>query len=219
LSVASLANCYESYVVLPIGACMALKRGPMLVWRKGALIKKVGVSGFSTSSYVAVRVFAEGYNWEYQEYAFDKVLGKVVCGEVDAGVIISEDQLRVNEDQFEVVDLGSWWYEKNNLALPLGIDVIKGSLSMDVKKKVVGIFRDSIEYGLNNLDSAMDYAMKFSRGLSREKAEKFVLTYVNGYSLGRGEDFYEAIDFFLDEAKRLGIFSENLKVEYFYEDK
>ena len=45
----------------------------------------------------------------------------------------------------------------------------------------------SIEYGLAHRAAALDHAMRYARGLPREKADQFVGMYVNAWTQGYGE--------------------------------
>lgn len=42
--------------------------------------------------------------------------------------------------------------------------------------------KESIKYALNNVEEALDYAMRYSRGIERDLARRFALMYVNEYT-------------------------------------
>ena len=61
--------------------------------------------------------------------------------------------------------------------------------------------QDSIEYGLKNLDDAMEYAMQYSRGKSKDLIEKFVKMYVNDVTVNMGKSGEKSIKTFFEMAK------------------
>jgi 1,4-dihydroxy-6-naphthoate synthase len=71
--------------------------------------------------------------------------------------------------------------------------------------KVSRLLHDSIAYGLNHRQEALDYALTFGRGLDRARADRFVGMYVNELTLQYGERGRTAVQRLLDEAweKRL----------------
>jgi 1,4-dihydroxy-6-naphthoate synthase len=66
----------------------------------------------------------------------------------------------------------------------------------------------SIEYGLKNLDNAIDYAMQYSRGKPRELIEKFVKMYVNKITVNMGEKGEESIRKIFEMAKQKNLVPE-----------
>ena len=59
----------------------------------------------------------------------------------------------------------------------------------------------SIEYGLENLDDAIEYSMQYSRGKPRALIEKFVKMYVNKITVNMGDSGEESIRRVFDMAK------------------
>ncbi len=54
--------------------------------------------------------------------------------------------------------------------------------------------RDSIAWAYANIDEALDYAMRYGRGIDKETCRRFVLMYVNDYTLALGRDGRAAIE-------------------------
>ena len=79
---------------------------------------------------------------------FDEIKPAVEKGGFDAGMLISEDQMLVNNAEFDTVDLGQWWNRETGLALPLGIDLVDASLPEELKSRINRVFRRSIEYAI-----------------------------------------------------------------------
>lgn len=198
LSVASLPEVADKYDILTAGACMAEKRGPLLYMQKKDHISTVAVPGFNTTAYITAKLYNDSYR--YKVMPFDMIKTAVENGDVDAGVLISEDQMRIDRTNFNVIDLGEWWHDKTALPLPLGIDLIDRSLPEEIKLSVNRVFRNSIRYALNNPEEAGEYAIKFGRGIGMEEGLKFVTTFVNSYTVDLGTNGRNAVIEFLKQA-------------------
>jgi 1,4-dihydroxy-6-naphthoate synthase len=72
---------------------------------------------------------------------------------------------------------------------------------MDVIHKFDQYLQESIEYALDNLDDAIDYAMQYSRGKPRDLIEKFVKMYVNQVTVNMGNSGEESIKKVFEMAK------------------
>ena len=135
-----------------------------------------------TSAYLALRLYEPEFEPVF--LPFDKIDAAVLQGDVDAGLLIHEGQLTYKSQGLHLVeDMGEWWFSETGLPLPLGGNVIRKDLSADVKQKVSRHLRESIAYGLAHRDSALDHAMRYSRGLERNDADTFVGMYVNDWTL------------------------------------
>src|SRR6185437_9839408 len=102
-------------------------------------------------------------------------------GEAQAGLLIHEGQLTwADEGLKKIVDLGEWWADKTGgLPLPLGGNVIRRDLGSAAIQTISRLLHDSIAYALANRDEAVDYALKFGRGLDKKRTDTFVGMYVN----------------------------------------
>jgi 1,4-dihydroxy-6-naphthoate synthase len=54
--------------------------------------------------------------------------------------------------------------------------------------------RDSIDYAYAHVDEALEYAMRYGRGIDKETCRRFVLMYVNDYTKRLGEDGRAALE-------------------------
>jgi 1,4-dihydroxy-6-naphthoate synthase len=79
---------------------------------------------------------------------------------------------------------------------------------MDTIHKFDQYLQASVEYGLDNLDDAIDYAMQYSRGKPRELIERFVKMYVNKITVNMGEKGEESIRRFFEMAKQKNLVPE-----------
>ncbi|WP_028950475.1 MqnA/MqnD/SBP family protein [Sulfurihydrogenibium subterraneum] len=199
----------DKYALLSSGASMGDNYGPMVVAResfdpKELKNKKIAVPGTLTSAFLALKLFEP--NIDYIVIPFDKIIEEVKSGNVDAGLIIHEGQLTYKDEGLVcIVDLGKWWYEKTGgLPLPLGGNVIRKDLGINTMKKISEILKESIKYSLTHRDEAVEYALKYARGMDKNKADKFIGMYVNNLTVDYGEKGKKAIELFLKEAYEKG---------------
>jgi len=68
--------------------------------------------------------------------------------------------------------------------------------------------RRSIAWAHANVDEALDYAMRYSRGIDRETCRRFVLMYVNDLTLRLGDEGHAALRRLFAEAHRRGFLPE-----------
>ena len=208
----------DRYALMPCGASVGNKYGPILVSKESVYPKelqgkKIAVPGLNTTAYLALKLFLPDFLGVV--VPFDKIFEAVNNGDVDAGLIIHEGQLTYGGLGFKkVVDLGEWFYEMTRLPLPLGVDAIRKNLGRDVLRKVTKLIRNSIEYGLKHRQEALEYALKFSRGIETATADEFVGMYVNDYTVDMGRKAKEGLLMLQKAAVDSGLLEKALKIEF-----
>jgi 1,4-dihydroxy-6-naphthoate synthase len=201
------------YTILRSGGSFGIGYGPIVTAKKQMTIDeikkcKIAIPGKMTSAFLLLQLMIGKF--DYVEMNFSDIPEAVRNGKVDAGLVIHETQLSYEQEgNVKILDVGKWWDEKTNgLPVPLGINVMKTNLGMDTIHKFDQYLQASIEYGLNNLDDAIDYAMQYSRGKPRELIEKFVKMYVNKITVNMGEKGEESIRRFFEMAKQKNLVPE-----------
>jgi len=205
VSIHAFAYLDEQYALLASGASMGDGYGPVLVAREDIpadrlASMKVAIPGTLTSAALALKMWNPALNTTV--LPFDAIGPAVKAGEVDAGVVIHEGQLTWQDEGFvNLVDLGVWWAEETGgLPLPLGGNTVRRDLGEEAMAEVARLLRESIVYSLEHREGALDYALDYGRGLSRDKADRFVGMYVNDLTVDYGERGREGMRVFLDRA-------------------
>lgn len=213
------AHLVDRYALLPHGASMGDRYGPILVARRpltSASLRgvKVGVPGRLTSAFLTLQLYDPSFDFEV--LPFDQIQQAVAEGRVDAGLLIHEGQLTYQSDGLQkIVDLGEWWFERTGgLPLPLGGNVIRRDLGPDVIRTVSKMLHDSIAYALSHRAEAVKYAQQFGRGLDARETDTFVGMYVNQLTLDYGERGRAALVRFFDEAFERGLIPKKISVEF-----
>src|SRR5437773_7300153 len=185
------ARLTDRYLLLPHGASMGDRYGPIVVARRDgpSSLKgtRVAVPGELTTAFLALRLYDRSV--DYVVMPFDQIQDEVRNGEVAAGLLIHEGQLTyADEGLRKIVDLGEWWDARTGgLPLPLGGNVIRRDLGAANIATLSRLLHDSIAYGLEHRRDAVDYSMQFGRGLDRERTDRFVGMYVNDLTLDYGD--------------------------------
>ncbi|HWL86932.1 MAG TPA: MqnA/MqnD/SBP family protein, partial [Polyangiaceae bacterium] len=119
---------------------------------------------------------------------FDQIEDYVLAGKADAGLLIHEGQLTFADRGLHLwADMGEWWYRQTQLPLPLGGNVVRRDLGDELARAIAHDLKASIEYGLAHRAEALAHAQGFSRGLDRDRTDRFVGMYVNAYTVDYGE--------------------------------
>ncbi len=208
----------DKYALLPHGASIGDKYGPILVSKEPRDPKDIGkmkiaIPGELTSAFLVLRLYNPDF--EYTIVPFDKIIDSVQRGDVDAGLLIHEGQLFYKQMGLDkVLDLGEWWFEKTGLPLPMGGNVIRRDLGPELMKQVSKHLHRSIMYSMENREDALSYAMQFARDMAPELADRFVAMWVNDLTLDYGERGREGVRRLLREGVDAGIIPHEVDIEF-----
>ena len=217
VSIHSFPEIADKYHLMNCGASMGEGYGPMVISKiemteEEAKTKVIAIPGLGTSAYLSL-LLAWG-DVKVEVVPFDEILPKVANGEYDAGLIIHEGQLTWESEGVKLVlDLGIWWNEKTGLPLPLGGNVVRKDLGMELCESLTIDVKNSIIHSLENPDDALDFAKKWGRGIDDETNKEFVGMYVNNRTIDYGKDGRDAIRLFLKEGQKIGMVDEKLIVD------
>lgn len=218
ISFHAYAYIHDKYALLPHGASIGDKYGPILVSKEARSAEDIGsmtiaIPGELTSAFLALRIYNSDF--KYKIVPFDEIIDAVLEGDVDAGLLIHEGQLFYKQMGLDkVLDLGEWWFEKTGLPLPMGGNAIKRELGEDLMKRVSKCLKDSIQYSLDNREDALSYAMQFARDMEPGMADRFVAMWVNNMTLDYGDRGRAGVKRLLDEGYEKGIIPNKVELEF-----
>lgn len=202
----------DQYRMMDAGASMGIGYGPILVARTPIPVTQlenrvVASPGKHTTSALLLRLYVG--DPPLIEVAFDKISQAVLDGQADLGLLIHEGQITHQQMGLtKVLDLGESWQRDTGLPLPLGVNVMRRELGEDVHRAISQGLRDSIAWAHANVDEALDYAMRYGRGIDKETCRRFVLMYVNNYTLSLGPDGRAAVERLFTMARDRGLIGE-----------
>jgi 1,4-dihydroxy-6-naphthoate synthase len=212
------AHLVDTYALLPHGASMGDRYGPIVVAAQQDIREvrgsRIAIPGTLTTAYLALRLYEPSF--DYVVVPFDRIQEAVLRGDADAGLLIHEGQLTYGEEGLrKVVDLGEWWAERTGgLPLPLGGNVIRRDLGPEMIAKVSRLLHDSIAHALSHREEAVRYAIQFGRGLDLERTDKFVGMYVNELTLQYGDRGLKGLQRLMTDAFESGLIPKRVPVEF-----
>jgi 1,4-dihydroxy-6-naphthoate synthase len=208
----------DKYALLPHGASIGDKYGPIVVAKEPRKPEEIGnmriaVPGELTSAFLALRLYNSKF--DYVVVPFDQIIDAVQSGKADAGLLIHEGQLFYKQLGLDkVLDLGEWWHERTGLPLAMGGNAIRRDLGPELMKQVSKHLHRSIQYSMENREDALAYAMQFARDMSPDVADRFVAMWVNDLTLDYGERGREGVKRLLDEGYEAGIIPNRVQVDF-----
>lgn len=208
----------DKYLILNTGASMGDGYGPMVVAKEPSdpetlRDKVIAVPGTHTTAFLTLQMRLGEF--QYEVVPFDQILQAVGDGQFDAGLIIHEGQLTYAEEGFHcLLDLGVWWRDEMGLPLPLGVNCVRRDLGPELCRRIDRILRRSVQFSLDHRAEAVEYAMRFGRGLDIKKADKFIGMYVNELTLDTGVKGRPAIDAYLARAEAMGLIPKGVRAEF-----
>jgi 1,4-dihydroxy-6-naphthoate synthase len=212
----------KDYVILKSGGSFGINYGPLVLTRKENMMSSpaqlenatIAIPGKLTSANLLLKL-AVG-KFKEKVVPFETVPDAVARGNADAGLVIHEAQIAYDKTKFaSALDLGHWWYKNTgNLPLPLGINVASiRTMSIAQIEQFSDFLKKSIKYGLDNFDGALEYAMQFGRGQSKETIRKFVKMYVNNLTLDMGHEGKKALEKMFEMAKAQKMLESDIQIK------
>jgi 1,4-dihydroxy-6-naphthoate synthase len=229
VSIHAYAYVSDKYLLLPCGASMGDGYGPLLIEKRSTPNAQrptlneeirerlrnclIAVPGTMTSAFLALKLYLGEFN--YVVVPFDQIFQAVRSGRADAGLIIHEGQLTYAQSGFaKLIDLGEWWKHRTGLPLPLGGNVLRRDIPLEIQNELSAILRESIEFGLAHRAEAVQHSMPYARDMGSDLALKFIGMYVNEFTRDYGKVGREAIRRFLGEACELGYVDREVSIEF-----
>jgi len=173
----------------------------------------IAVPGTMTSAFLALKLYLGEFN--YIVVPFDQIFEAVRSGHADTGLIIHEGQLTYAHSGFaKLIDLGEWWKHRAGLPLPLGGNVLRRDIPVEIQGELSAILRESIEFGLAHRAEAVQHSMPYARNMDSDLTSKFIGMYVNEFTRDYGEVGRKAIRRFLGEARERGYVDREVSIDF-----
>ena len=188
----------DEYALLRTAVSFGEGYGPKLVRLKNKPLKrnfKVALSGAHTSNALLFRIAYPQARIVYKNFL--DIENSVLCGEVDAGVLIHESILEFDEKLCVEAELWDIWRElaKDDLPLPLGGMALRRSMPLTTAIKVEQILTKAVQIADSN--KAILSKMLMERDLIRvdeAKLDKYLSLYANKNSVLMGEIQLKAVN-------------------------
>ena len=226
LSFHALAYVAEQYALLDSGSALGFGVGPLLICKKENKNKvisnlksqisnlKTAIPGkYTTANFLLGVAYPQLI--EKKEMVFSEIENALLNDEIDLGLIIHENRFTYEEKGLhKVLDLGAYWEEKFNCAIPLGGIVVNRNLPMEIQQKVNRLVRKSVEYAFANPKSAIDFIRQHAQEMDENVMYKHIELYVNEYAINLGLEGRKAIDTLFEVAAKNNVIPELKKSLY-----
>jgi len=218
LSLHAYAYVADRYALLPHGASMGRRYGPIVVSQRPLSPEElrretIAIPGTLTTAYLALKVCIGEFS--HAVLPFDQILGAVVEGRYGAGLLIHEGQLTYQDHGLvNNLDLGVWWHDRTGLPLPLGVNAVRRDLGQERMQQIAEFLHASIQYALRHRQEALTYAMGFARGMDRSSTDTFVGMYVNELTLAYGQEGRRAVELLLQWGFERGILPRRIDLDF-----
>ena len=214
LSFHAFAYCLEAYQLLQAGSALGNGVGPLLIAKKPMNREElekatIAIPGkYTTANFLLALAYPNAIN--KRTLLFSDIEKAVLEGEVDAGLIIHENRFTYADHGLILIqDLGTYWEEKSNQAIPLGGIVVRRSFDKALQQKIDRVLRRSLEYAFANTEDVLPFVKDFAQAMSQEVMMKHIGLYVNEFTLDLGEKGRNAVLHILALGREKGILPES----------
>jgi len=199
----------KDYWILAVGSSVGRGYGPVLVSKDHTSMDtlggcRIGIAGKQTTGGMLAAIFAPA-DAQLIELPYDTIAEHILSGDLDAGVMIHEELVHYPKLGLQrVCDLGNAWCQDTDLPLPVGLSLVKKSLGRAVAVEIARVCRDSLLWGIEHPETAMDYANRFGRGCS----STFVPMFSNTDTLKLPDDVRRGLRILFDRLATMKLMPE-----------
>ena len=172
----------STYEMLPVGAAVSFC-GPKLIAAcpfdlQDISQKVIAVPGLDTTAYL---LFSSLFRVckHIVPCRYDQIIDLILSKNVDAGVIIHETRFTFQKYSLvELADLGTIFYEKYQLPVPLGCLAVKKSLPQNIKTELINTLQQSLQLALSHPEGCIEYVKKHAQESSQEVIQNHINAFV-----------------------------------------
>ena len=167
--------------------------------------KRIAVPGRYTTAHLLLRLFDAALD-SIVFLPFHDIMGAVLRGEADAGVIIHESRFTyAGYGLTKLLDLGEWWENETGHPIPLGGIVARRELGRTAIAAIDHALRASVHYAFAHPAAGSGYIRAHSQEISDEVCAAHIGLYVNDFSVDLGAEGEGAITALLTRAEAAGL--------------
>lgn len=226
LSYNSFLHTADQYALLHAGSALGKGVGPLLVttpqnardwqtkdWISGARIAIPGIN--TTANLLLSLAFPQAK--QKTEVVFSDIEKKVLDGAFDAGLIIHESRFTYQQKGLvKLADLGDWWENTMNAAIPLGGIVIRRSLGAEIAATVDALIKESIGISRSHYPRLSDFVQCHAQEMDETVMRQHIDLYVNEFTDDLGATGTHAVLQLFTAAFDAGLISQPHTNNIFY---
>lgn len=221
LSYGSYLSLAKPYALLHSGSALGKGVGPLLISKRPidrSELKdcRIAIPGQKTTANLLLSL-AHPEATNKTELLFSEIETAVLDGSFDAGLIIHESRFTyAARGLHKIMDLGDWWEQEMQAAIPLGGIVIRRSLPKEVAAQVDTLIRESLAYSWKQYPELSDFVRANAQEMAEQVMRQHIDLYVNEYSTELGAVGRHSIQTLFDRAKATGLTPQDLPEQIFY---
>ena len=197
LSYGVLPLVLKNYAVLKSGSALGRGVGPLLIAPSPQHLIKVEayLIAIPAEQTTAHLLFSMAYPKANKKVflRYDEIENFVLSGK-GLGVIIHENRFTyAAKGLHKIIDLGDYWEQQTDSAIPLGGIVISRNIDIKTQKIVDGLIKKSIEYAFAHYPELNDYIRDHAQEMSEDVMRQHIDLYVNNFSIDLGIEGENAI--------------------------
>jgi 1,4-dihydroxy-6-naphthoate synthase len=205
ISFHAFALVVKRYALLNSGAALGRGCGPLVVATQPRDMESlrgeaIAIPGELTTANLLLQLYGDGFP-HVHPMSYETIIPRLQRGEFAAGVIIHEGRFTFHDyGLHQVLDLGAWWEETQDLPIPLGGIIVRRDLGSDVAKVIEDAIRGSLNFARQNSEEIWSYIKTHAQEMDDETIRQHIDLYVNEYSIELGEEGRLAIKTLLELA-------------------
>lgn len=210
LSYNTFLHTVQQYALLHSGSALGKGVGPLLIAKQPIAADKIdklkiAIPGFNTTANLLLSLaFPKATN--KTAIVFSDIEQAVLSGEYDAGLIIHESRFTYKQKGLtKLIDLGDWWEQHVNAAIPLGGIVMKRSLGSGLCAVVDGMIKQSLAFSWKNYPNLSPFVTQNAQEMQEQVMRQHIDLYVNEYSTDLGAVGEQAISELFKRAANAGM--------------
>ncbi len=200
----------DTYALLHSGSALGEGVGPLLISKKPLddarmADYKIAIPGINTTANLLLTLaYPQATN--KTEKLFSDIEAAVLSEEFDAGLIIHENRFTyAQKGLLKHRDLGDWWEETTQAAIPLGGIVMKRSFGKDLCATVDGILKESLAWSWKRYPELSPFITCHAQEMEEDVMRKHIDLYVNDYTTDLGTRGRNAIATLFEKAHQAGL--------------
>ncbi len=214
LSYNAFLKTVDQYALLHSGSALGKGVGPLLIANTSLDLNniaqyKIAIPGFNTTANLLLSLaFPQAKN--KTEVIFSGIEDAVLNGEYDAGLIIHESRFTyAAKGLTKLIDLGDWWEQEVNAAIPLGGIVARRSFDKELLATIDSVIKESVLYSWKHYPELSSFVTENAQEMEEAVMRQHINLYVNEYTTDLGETGRTAIQTLFDKAKKGGLLQAN----------
>lgn len=215
LSYNSFLQVASDYALLHSGSALGKGVGPLLVSKRPINFEdlahcKIAIPGVNTTANLLFTLAAP-HATHKTEMIFSDIEGAILSGAYDAGLMIHEGRFTYEKKRLvKLMDLGDWWEQTAQAAIPLGGIAIKRSQGSGVAAQVDALIKESLALSWKRYPELTEFIRCNAQEMKEQVMRKHIELYVNEYTTDLGETGRRAIETLFKKASDAGIIKHQL---------